>query len=153
MFVPGLGAFVRMSQYPTDAHEEARTGLAGPLWGLTAAIVAAVVGRSMHSTLATSVASAGATLNLFNLIPVWVLDGSRGLRALDRRQRLAVGGTAALSALVLHQWMPLIVGAIALVRAFDGDAHPTGDRRVFALFATLIVALSLVAALPVAMPG
>jgi Zn-dependent protease len=152
MFVPGLGAFVRMSQYPTDAHEEARTGLAGPLWGLIAAIAAAVLGAAMHSTVATSVASAGATLNLFNLIAVWSLDGSRGLRALNRRERLVVGGTGLLCSLVLHQWMPFIVGAVALSRAFGADAHATGDRRMCALFAGLIVVLSLIATLPVEMP-
>ena len=82
MFVPGFGALVRMKQYPTDAHEEARTGLAGPLWGLVAALVAAAVGALLSSPVALSVASVGATINLFNLIPVWQLDGARGLRAL-----------------------------------------------------------------------
>jgi Zn-dependent protease len=45
MFVPGLGAFVRLKQYPSDAHEDARTGLAGPLWGLGASLAAALAGH------------------------------------------------------------------------------------------------------------
>lgn len=36
----------------------------------------------------------------------------------------------------------------ALVRASSSEAHPTGDRAMFALFARLIVALALIAALP-----
>lgn len=153
MFVPGLGAFVRMTQYPTDAHEEARTGLAGPLWGLAAALVAAGAGSLAHSAVVLSVASAGATLNLFNLIPVWFLDGSRGLRALGRGERFVVAAVGLGCGLFFHQWMPAIAGSVALGRAFGKDAHPTGDRGMLALFAALLVVLSLVATLPVALPG
>lgn len=149
MFVPGFGALVRMKQYPTDAHEEARTGLAGPLWGLVAALVAAAVGALWSSPVALSVASVGATINLFNLIPVWQLDGARGLRALSRGERLAVVAVGALVAATLHQWMPGVVAACALPRAFASEAHPKGDRRMLALFATLIAAHGLVATLPV----
>ena len=153
MFVPGLGAFVRMSQYPTDAHEEARTGLAGPLWGLVAAAVAAAIGALAHSPVATAVASLGASINLFNLVPVWFLDGSRGVRALSRAERLAIGAVGLACGFFLHQWMPAIAGAVALFRGFGADAHPQGDRGMFALFATLLVLLSLIATLPLGLGG
>src|SRR2546430_4861243 len=37
MFIPGVGAVVRLKQYPADRREDARVGLAGPLWGRPAA--------------------------------------------------------------------------------------------------------------------
>ena len=37
MFIPGLGALVRLKQHPATAQEDARVGLAGPIWGLGAA--------------------------------------------------------------------------------------------------------------------
>jgi Zn-dependent protease len=37
-FIPLLGAFVRMKQHPVSPVEDARIGLAGPIWGKTAAI-------------------------------------------------------------------------------------------------------------------
>ncbi len=145
MFIPGLGALVRLKQYPTDAHEEARTGLAGPLWGLVAALVAAVVGKLFSSEAALTVASLGASINLFNLIPVWQLDGARGLRALAKQERILVGSLGLCVGALLHQWMPTIVGSVALVRAFGKDeGHPTGDKRVLWLFAALIVAFALI---------
>ncbi len=38
LFVPGLGAMVRLRQSFTSPREDARVGLAGPLWGLGAAV-------------------------------------------------------------------------------------------------------------------
>jgi Zn-dependent protease len=148
MFVPGFGALVRMKQYPTDAHEEARVGLAGPLWGLVATVVAATVGWLTGSPLALSVASWSASINLFNLIAFWQLDGARGMKALSKPQRMIVAAVGGVASVALHQWMPALVGAFALVRAFAPDAHPEGDRRMLALFVTLIVVLSALAALP-----
>lgn len=154
MFVPGLGAFVRLNQYPTDAHEEARTGLAGPLWGCGAALLTALCGTLLDSATLTSIASIAASINLFNLIPVWQLDGARGLHALHQGERFAIAGVFLLSALALHQWLPAIAGAVTLARAFGagGPAHPTGDRRMAYLFAALITLLALTAALPVVLP-
>ena len=73
-------------------------------------------------------------------------------RGLTRAQRIGVGATAMLSSVLLHQWMPLIVGAVALARAFAADAHPSGDRRMLALFVALVVTLSLLGTLPVSLP-
>jgi hypothetical protein len=80
---------------------------------------------------------------------VWQLDGARGLRALSRSERIAVAGIGILAGIAFHQWMPTIVGCIAAARAFGPDAHPTGDRRVAALFGVLIVAHGLLGTLPV----
>src|SRR2546422_2398344 len=46
MFIPGFGAVIRLKQYPADAREDARVGLAGPLWGLGAALAAYAVYRA-----------------------------------------------------------------------------------------------------------
>ena len=45
LFVPGLGAFIRLKQALTDPRQDARVGLAGPIWGLGAALVACGVRR------------------------------------------------------------------------------------------------------------
>jgi Zn-dependent protease len=152
MFVPGRGAFVRLKQYPTDAHEEARTGLAGPLWGLWAALAGLALGKLGDWPTALSVASLAASINLFNLIPVWQLDGARGLNALSRGERALVGLAGLLTGALLGQWMPTLVGAIGLVRALPKDAPSHGDRAMLALFVSLIVAHAWIAsfgALPI----
>jgi Zn-dependent protease len=148
MFVPGFGAFVRFQRYPADAHEEARTALAGPLWGLGAAVTALVIGLSAASPLARTIAAWGAALNLANLIPVWPLDGSKGLRALARSERLALAAVALATAVALHGWMrlmPVVVAVATLAPASGKDAPAEGDRRMFFLYAVLVVAHGLIA--------
>jgi Zn-dependent protease len=137
-----------MKQYPTDAHEEARTGLAGPLWGLFAAGVAAALGWAFGWQSALAVGSIAATINCFNLVPVWQLDGARGLKALSRTERIAVAAAGVLTGMAFHQWMPAIVGGVALVRSFGSGVPAEGDARMFWLFATLLVAFGWLGTLP-----
>jgi Zn-dependent protease len=146
MFVPGLGAFVRLNQYPVDAREDARVGLAGPVWGCVAAMGAAAIGLALGSRTALAVASLGATINLFNLVPFWQLDGSRGFRALDRTQRGIVVALAALAALVFDQKMAWVVCAVGGIRLLQ-DLPPQGDARAFRTFVGLVLALAALARL------
>src|ERR1700681_1730159 len=44
MFIPFFGAFVRMKQYPANVVEDSRVGLAGPIYGLGAAVAAWLLG-------------------------------------------------------------------------------------------------------------
>ncbi|TKD01544.1 site-2 protease family protein [Polyangium fumosum] len=144
MFVPGLGALVRMKQYPIDAREDARVGLAGPVWGCAAAAIALAAGLVLKDRTMLAVASVGATLNVFNLVPVWQLDGARGFRALDTRQRGIVLTIAALAALLSGDVMGWIVCAAGSLR-LKQDLPAEGDSRAFRTFAGLVVALSAIA--------
>src|SRR6185295_6272463 len=55
MFVPGLGAFVRLNQRPATVGEDARVGLAGPVWGAAAAIGALAAGVGFESPLLVAI--------------------------------------------------------------------------------------------------
>ena len=41
LFIPGVGAMIRLKQGFIDPREDARVGLAGPIWGCAAALVCA----------------------------------------------------------------------------------------------------------------
>jgi Zn-dependent protease len=144
MFIPGLGALVRLKQYPIDAREDARVGLAGPIWGCAAAVVALVPGLVLRHPGLLAIASLGATINLFNLIPLWQLDGARGYRALDAKQRMVVVALAAASALVSGQPIGWLVAAVGGVRV-KSDVPERGDAQAYASFIGLVVVLTLIA--------
>src|SRR5262245_19704658 len=82
-----------------------------------------------------------AFLNLFNLIPVWQLDGARGFHALSREERWAVLVVIALSLWASGVGVLWIVGAVALYQTLRGESGP-GHAPTLVTFAALVMALS-----------
>ena len=143
MFVPGFGALVLLKQRPATVIQDARVGLAGPIWGLGAAIVAALAGALTSSPLCFAIAHAGAWINLFNLIPVWQLDGGRGFRSLTRSQRGAALATALAMWALTQESMLLLVSLGAGYRLFTKDYPAEPDRGALFQYAGLVAALSV----------
>lgn len=152
MFIPGVGAFVRMNQYPVDAREDARVGLAGPIWGLGASLVAYAIFWLSGAPFWAVIAKVGAWINLFNLLPVWQLDGARGFRALSRNARLVV--TILIGAL----WFWTAEGLLVLLllasvwQTWRADPEQVGDRTALVHFVVLLVALSVLTTVDVPLP-
>lgn len=142
MFLPGFGAFVRLHSRPATPREDARIGLAGPIWGTSAAIVAAAIFAWTHAPFWSAVAYSLAWLNLLNLIPVWQLDGSRGFAALTRAQRWQVAVALVLAFAAVREKTLLLVAAGAVYRAFGREVPESGDTSAFVKFLGLIVVLS-----------
>jgi Zn-dependent protease len=142
MFIPGFGAFVRLKQRVLNPVEDARIGLAGPVWGLAAAIAAFAVGTITGGQVWLAIARTGAWINLFNLMPIWQLDGNRGLHAVGRAPRWALVAVALVAFLGSGEGLLALVGVVLAVRAFGGDAPESTDRRAFATFAGLLACLA-----------
>jgi len=148
MFIPGIGALIRLRQHPATVAEDARVGLAGPIRGLGAALAAYAVYLATRSPIWGAIAHFGAWVNLFNLLPFWQLDGGRGFRALTRRERWLA--TAALAATWLLTSEPLLV-LLALAGAANalGAAPEEPDTGAFGMYVGLALALALLARVPV----
>jgi Zn-dependent protease len=142
MFIPGFGAFVRLKQRVLNPIEDARIGLAGPVWGLAAALAAYAIGAITGGQVWFAIARTGAWINLFNLLPIWQLDGNRGLHAVGRAPRWALVAVALLAFIGSGQGLLALVGVVLAVRAFGADAPASTDRRAFATFAVLLVSLA-----------
>lgn len=153
MFIPGFGALIRLRENLPTAREEALVGLAGPIWGLGAAVAAFALSRALDSPMCGAIAHFGALINLFNLIPIWQLDGSHAFRALTRTQRWLVTGTILAAWLATGLGMLLIVLLFAVYRSFEKEAAPTPNHRAFGEFVFLVASLSLLASIRVAVPG
>jgi Zn-dependent protease len=147
MFIPFVGAIVRMKQYPGNVGEDARVGLAGPIWGLGSAVAAWLVAITTQLPVWYAIAHTAAWLNLFNLLPVWQLDGGRGFRALTRTQRAIAGGVAIAMWALTHQTILLLIALGALYRLFSRDYPSEDDNAVLMQYAGLIVLLSLLMAM------
>lgn len=156
MFIPGFGAFVRLRQRPQTPREDAVIGLAGPIWGLAASAFCMGVGLVLQAPVWMAIGKWSALINLFNLLPVFSLDGARGFAALNVRER----ALAALSVVIALVWtgegLLLLLLAVVVFAAFRGNAPKEGDKRTLVTYAGLVITLSLLCAvevLPGASPG
>jgi Zn-dependent protease len=145
MFVPGLGAFVRLRQYPAGPYEEARVGLAGPVWGAAACAAASFAGWMLHRSALLAIGAVGAWINLFNLLPVWSLDGARGTKALSRPQRVVVALTCALGFAIRHDVLLLGLALAMAFRCFEKEQPARGDTPITAGFVGLVLVLAILA--------
>jgi len=147
MFIPGLGAFIRLRGVRLPPIPDARIGLAGPWYGLGASMVALAVYYVTGARIWGVIANFGAVINLFNLIPVWQLDGSRGMHSLTRMQRGVV-----LAVVLALYWltsikMLLLVAMGCGYRLFTRDWEREPDNAGLAQFAGVLASLALVGAL------
>ena len=153
MFIPGVGAFVRLRQLPATVGQDARVGLAGPVWGLGAGLAAYGVFMSTGAPIWAAIARTAGWINLFNLLPVWQLDGGRGWRALNKRQAWLVTATMAIMLLLTHEYLLLLLIAFAVLRTISTpEEEPRGDLMATTQFIALIGLLSALSRLPVPVP-
>lgn len=146
MFIPFVGAFVRLKESLRNDWENAMVGLAGPLWGVGASLAAyglyAVTGKPIFAAIAHS----GAWLNLFNLMPVWQLDGGRGFSAMSKVHRLVAAAALLGAFAVTREPMCLIVGLVGAGMAFTKPSREP-DARIAAYYiglAWVLAGLSMV---------
>lgn len=120
VFIPFLGAYVALRDVPFDPWRNAKVSLAGPLVGGLGSL--AVLVAASGSRLLLALAYTGFFLNLFNLVPVGILDGGR----------------------LLQSWRVLKAGGGATTPA---RAHALAWRLAFLSLATAVaLAVGMVAA-------
>jgi Zn-dependent protease len=144
MFIPGLGAYIRLQAQRLPPHEDARIGLAGPMWGLGAGALS-FAATAIGGPIFAAIAHTGAWINLFNLLPVWQLDGNRGFAALTRSHRWVVAGAFGIAWWLSGEGLLALLTIAAAVRALDPHAPDAPDHRVAAQFVFLIFALTALA--------
>ena len=145
LFIPGVGAVVMLKERVTDPIADARIGLAGPVWGAGAALIALVLGFATGHRVMFGVAYFGAVINVFNLLPVWQLDGGRAFVALSRRQRAIVAGVVWAAGLVTGNPICFLVAIAATFRAASAGGAPTeGDRNILLTYAGLVAGLAAI---------
>ncbi len=152
MFIPGFGAVIRARQHLASAREDARVGLAGPVWGLGAALAFAGAYAATGLPILAGIARLGAWINLFNLIPIWQLDGGRAFNAFNRSQRwFATLAVSAAWAVTEESVLMLVLIGAAYRSAFTAPAKETDQPSVI-VYVALVALLAVLTQLPVPMP-
>jgi len=141
MFLPGIGAIVRIKQYPATPSEDAYVGLAGPVWGLAAALATYGIYLYTGNPLFAALTHLGALINVFNLMPIASLDGDRGFRAFNQPQRWAA--TLALGAAwyFTHEGLLLLLIVVAAGKTMFGKPAAKPDSAALTKYIILLAAL------------
>ncbi|MDB5299228.1 MAG: Zn-dependent protease [Phycisphaerales bacterium] len=146
MFIPGLGALIRLQQHVEDPIVDAAVGLAGPIYGLGAALACLGIWCATRQPLFAALAGVTAWINLFNLTPIWQLDGGRAFHALSRAQKwLAAGVVAAAwgyTKLHADDGILLILLLVCIGRAVIDKNEGRGDTRTAITYVGLVIVLS-----------
>jgi Zn-dependent protease len=118
-FIPFVGAFVQLRTRFLDPREDAFVGIAGPITGTIGAIVCWGIYGWTGSVLMLFLSYVGFFLNLFNMLPVYPLDGGRVVRAVHRKlwgAGLAVAAAIAVTRPNLVLFLILIFGFLEFWR-------------------------------------
>lgn len=76
-FIPFMGAVIEMRGRPSNAYQDAMIAIAGPIMGTAATLPLLAFGLTTGSQFALALSHWGCMVNLFNLLPIGMLDGGR----------------------------------------------------------------------------
>ena len=106
-FIPFVGAWIQLKEFPVDVETEAYICFAGPIVGTGAALICYCLARNQDSALLMALAYSGFMLNLFNLIPISPLDGGRITAIISPKIWLV--GVPLLAALFFYNPSPMLI--------------------------------------------
>jgi Zn-dependent protease len=113
IFIPFLGAAIFQRSHAQSPVRQAQIGIAGPIAGTIAAVVALVLYTVTHVNIYLYWAYLGFWINIFNMIPFGMLDGGWILAPVSKW--LQVAGLGVLVALFFAgQVNPLVLIVVAL---------------------------------------
>ncbi|MGV3616967.1 MAG: site-2 protease family protein [Fimbriimonas sp.] len=132
LFIPGFGALILQKRPAKSAYAEALIGIGGPVFGALAAVACWAIYFITGNDLFLALAFTGFLINLFNMAPVFPLDGGWIMAALS--PWVLIGGyvlliTAAVTGFVRNPLIYLIV-ILAIPHVWSmlkrGTADPHG---------------------------
>jgi len=112
VFIPFIGGAVTTKGQPRSSYDDAQIGLAGPIAGTAASLVALQIFKWTNNPTYLLVALCGFVLNLINLVPIGMLDGGRISAAVTKW--MWVFGGAILTYKVFAQPNPLLILVLVL---------------------------------------
>ena len=144
VFLPGLGAYVRWRALGVTEQTRAFVSLAGPLAGWVSSAFCALFWWHTHNGLWAALAQTGASLNLLNLIPLWVLDGGQAARAMSKLERIGLLIGTLVFAFAFWNGLFLLVAAGVAIRVFIKDTPATPSPRTTVYFLALLALYGLI---------
>lgn len=153
VFVPMMGAYVKWFSQGVSLEDLATISLAGPLYGLFAAVACYGLFVATHAPIFMVLVYVGAWVNFLNLFPLLGLDGAQATFALSKLQRGLISATCmVLFGLSITNgdlfgastlWIFLIVGLGMAWRCL-GPEPEKPSTKTFLYFQALVLLLGVI---------
>jgi Zn-dependent protease len=120
MFIPFVGAYVKIRHAGLTPWRNALISLAGPFAGGLAAAGVWAIGEARGSEMLVVLANMGFLLNAFNLLPVGFLDGGAIVRSMGEAWRMPVirfEGAVPVEAFAPDRTRALMIGTLYVLLA------------------------------------
>jgi Zn-dependent protease len=135
-----FGAYVRWRGQNVDPGISSQISLAGPLFGFLSGLIAYVVFLQTGHGVWLGVAQFAGWLNLLNLIPVWIFDGSTAMNAVGKQERIAITAVSVALFAILKDILFLAVAAATLYRLWKRDFPAQSKQGIAYYYIALIAA-------------
>lgn len=132
-FIPFFGAVIEMRGRPVSSYHDALIALGGPVLGTAGTLPVLLYGLSTGSQFALALSQWGCMINLFNLLPIGMLDGGRIAGALSK-WTLPVGIGLSMAGIYTFPHNPILyltaISACASTysRFFGSESGPEHDN-------------------------
>jgi Zn-dependent protease len=131
VFIPFIGGAVTLRDQPRSAYDDAQIGLAGPICGTAASLVALQLHKWLGQPLYLAIAVAGFMLNLVNLIPIGMLDGGRISGAVTKWMWVFGGGFLVYKVVRQPNPLMLIILLLAAFQVYASIVREKNDRAFY----------------------
>ena len=129
LFIPFVGAFIKMKEQPENATAEAKVAIGGPLLGSFGALLCLRLYSATNRDFFLALAYIGFMLNLFNLIPIYPLDGGRIVSAISPKIWLIGIPLMLIAAIKFYNPIIIIFLILGIAQAYHQWKKP--DKKYF----------------------
>ena len=131
VFIPFIGGAVTLKDQPRTAYDDAIIGLAGPFAGTIASLVCLQTYKWTADPLWLLIAFLGFALNLFNLLPIGMLDGGRISAAVTKWMWVLGGGAVVYKVVDQPNPLTIIIAVLAAIQVYASIDREKTDPRFY----------------------
>jgi Zn-dependent protease len=131
VFIPFIGGAVTMKGQPRTVFDDAIIGLAGPFFGTLATLATLQIYKWTTDPLYLMVAFVGFGLNLFNLLPIGMLDGGRISAAITKWMWVLGGGAIVYKVFDQPNPLTILIAVLAAFQVYASIVREKSDPRFY----------------------
>lgn len=131
VFIPFIGGAVTMKGQPRTVFDDALIGLAGPFFGTMATLAILQIYKWTADPLYLLIAFFGFGLNLFNLLPIGMLDGGRISAAITKWMWVLGGGAIVYKVVDQPNPLTIVIAVLAAFQVYASIVREKSDPRFY----------------------